>query len=730
MDHPEIGDFINWKVREEKKAQALIARRLRDRLQRRGLPHGQRPELEQLGPRHRRVHGARSQADGKWQTIMRTTGEVVETYKAQGPLEQDRRGAWGCADPGVQYDTTINRWHTCPNTDRINASQPVLRVHVPRRHGLQPRVAQPDEVPRAPDGSVRHRGLPPRDPRSSSSRRRSSSTSRATRPRTIAQNSHDYRPLGLGYANLGTLLMLHGHPVRLATRAARSAARSPRSCAATPTACPPRWPREGPVRRLREEPRADAARSWACTATRPTRSTATTCHADLIARGARGLGRGGAARRAARLPQRAGDRARADRHDRPPDGLRHDRHRARLRAREVQEARRRRLLQDRQPVGAGRARQPRLHRGADRRRSSRTSSGTNTLARRAAHQPRDAQGARASRTRELDEDRGRAPGGVRAAARVRAVGGRRGLPRAARHREGDAGRAPGFNLARAPRLHAGARSRRRTTYICGTHDDRGRAAPASRSTPGVRLREPLRQEGPALPPPMRPREDDGGGAAVPLGRDLEDGQPARTRPPSRRSARSTSKGWKLGLKAVALYRDGCKASQPLSSRERQEGGGGRAGRGRLAARRAPGAGATRSRSAIAAAAQQRATAAPAACGCRRSAFGFTQEAQRRRAQGLPAHRRVRGRHARRDLHRHAQGGRRLPSHDELLRDRGLDRPAVRRAARGLRRRSSRSRASSRRAWSSHPNIKLSTSIVDYIFRVLAWSTSGAPTSCR
>ena len=55
--------------------------------------------------------------------------------------------AWCCGDPGVQYDTTINRWHTCPNSGRINASNPCSRVHVPRRLGLQPGEHQPDEVP-------------------------------------------------------------------------------------------------------------------------------------------------------------------------------------------------------------------------------------------------------------------------------------------------------------------------------------------------------------------------------------------------------------------------------------------------------------------------------------------------------------------------------------------------------------------------------------------------------
>src|SRR5947208_13549701 len=63
-------------------------------------------------------------AGGKWHTVARTTKKVIDTYEAKDLWRMIADAAHGCADPGVQYDTTVNRWHTCPNTDRINASNP------------------------------------------------------------------------------------------------------------------------------------------------------------------------------------------------------------------------------------------------------------------------------------------------------------------------------------------------------------------------------------------------------------------------------------------------------------------------------------------------------------------------------------------------------------------------------------------------------------------------------
>ena len=62
--------------------------------------------------------------DADWDLIRRTDGTVAKTLPARELWEQIASAAWGCADPGIQFDTTINDWHTCPNTDRINGSNP------------------------------------------------------------------------------------------------------------------------------------------------------------------------------------------------------------------------------------------------------------------------------------------------------------------------------------------------------------------------------------------------------------------------------------------------------------------------------------------------------------------------------------------------------------------------------------------------------------------------------
>ena len=143
MDHPEIVDFINWKVREEKKAHGAHRGRLLERLQRRGLPHRQRAELEQLGPRHRRLHEAPRSTGGEWQTRARTTGEVVDTLDAQDLWNTGRRGRVGAAPIRACSTTrTINQLAHLPEHRADQRVEPVLRVHVPRRHGLQPVVAR------------------------------------------------------------------------------------------------------------------------------------------------------------------------------------------------------------------------------------------------------------------------------------------------------------------------------------------------------------------------------------------------------------------------------------------------------------------------------------------------------------------------------------------------------------------------------------------------------------
>jgi ribonucleoside-diphosphate reductase alpha chain len=109
-----------------------------------GLRHRLGPELEQLGPRDRRLPQGRPD-DADWELIRRTDGKVAKTVKARELWEQIGHAAWACADPGIQYHDTVNAWHTCPRTADPRL-EPVLGVHVPRRHGLQPRLAEPPHL--------------------------------------------------------------------------------------------------------------------------------------------------------------------------------------------------------------------------------------------------------------------------------------------------------------------------------------------------------------------------------------------------------------------------------------------------------------------------------------------------------------------------------------------------------------------------------------------------------
>ena len=209
MDHPEIVDFIQWKVREEKKARALIAAGF---------------ESDFNGEAYHTVSGQNSNnsvrvsdpfmkaalSNGKWQTRMRTTGDVVDTYEASELWTMLAESAWGCADPGVQYDTTINRWHTCSNSGPINASNPCSEYMF-----LDDTACNLSSLNLTKflnqDGSFDIEGY--RHAIEIFFVAQEILVDLSSYPtKGIAQNSHDYRPLGLGYANLGTLLMLQGIP--------------------------------------------------------------------------------------------------------------------------------------------------------------------------------------------------------------------------------------------------------------------------------------------------------------------------------------------------------------------------------------------------------------------------------------------------------------------------------------------------------------------------------------
>ena len=209
VDHPEISDFVNWKVREEKKAHALIAAGF---------------SSDFNGDAYHTISGQNSNnsvrvtdeymravlAGGKWQTRFRTTGEICETFEAKDLWRQMAEAAWGCADPGVQYDSTINRWHTCPNSGRINASNPCSEYMFLDDTACNLSSVNLTKFLRD-DGSFDVEGY--RHACRVFFMAQEILVDLSSYPTgSIAKNSHDYRPLGLGYANLGSLLMSLGVP--------------------------------------------------------------------------------------------------------------------------------------------------------------------------------------------------------------------------------------------------------------------------------------------------------------------------------------------------------------------------------------------------------------------------------------------------------------------------------------------------------------------------------------
>ncbi len=211
VSHPDVVQFIRCKAEEEKKAQVLIAA---------GYPAG----FDHEGGAYESIqyqnanHSVRVteefmrtvEDDGWWETRAVTSGEPMGRHRARDIMHMMAEATWVCGDPGIQYDTTINRWHTCKATGRINASNPcseymflddtacnlsslnLMRFALPDggfdaeafRHAV-------DVMILAQEILVDFASYPT--------------------PR-IAANSHDFRPLGLGYANLGALLMAEGLP--------------------------------------------------------------------------------------------------------------------------------------------------------------------------------------------------------------------------------------------------------------------------------------------------------------------------------------------------------------------------------------------------------------------------------------------------------------------------------------------------------------------------------------
>ena len=210
VDHPEILDFIQWKSKEEKKVKALVEA-------------GYSSDYE--GEAYRTVSGQNSNnsvrlsddfmetviKDKDWHTKLRTTGQNHKTHKARDIFHEIAKAAWACADPGVQFDTIINSYHTCADTTRINASNPcseymfvddsacnLASINLMKYYDEKAKTFNVKAFEHAIEISIIAQEI---------------LVDFASYPtKKIGINSHNYRPLGLGYANLGTLLMVNGFP--------------------------------------------------------------------------------------------------------------------------------------------------------------------------------------------------------------------------------------------------------------------------------------------------------------------------------------------------------------------------------------------------------------------------------------------------------------------------------------------------------------------------------------
>jgi len=209
MDHPEIVDFVQWKVREEKKVAALVAAGYSSDFngEAYGTVAGQNSNNSVRVP-DRFMEAVAS--DGTWQTTFRTNGQVHETHSARELWGRIAEAAWQCADPGVQFDDTIQKWHTCKATDRIHATNPCSEFVF-----LDDTACNLASINLmkflGDDGVFDIEGY--RHANRVFFLAQEILVGFASYPtERIAKRSYEFRPLGLGYANLGTLLMVNGLP--------------------------------------------------------------------------------------------------------------------------------------------------------------------------------------------------------------------------------------------------------------------------------------------------------------------------------------------------------------------------------------------------------------------------------------------------------------------------------------------------------------------------------------
>ena len=226
-DHPDIESFINWKAREELKVAAMVEgmKSLSVEQVKLAKELGLTLDYDFNGEAYQTVSGQNSnnsvrlsndfmhavEQDSDWDLIQRTDGKVCKTLKARELWGQICRAAWQCADPGLQFDGTINEWHTCPNNGRINASNPcseymflddtacnLASINLLKFWDTEKQTFDASGYEHAIDIWTMVLEI--------------SVLMAAFPSRSIAEQSWRYRTLGLGYANLGALLMQAGIP--------------------------------------------------------------------------------------------------------------------------------------------------------------------------------------------------------------------------------------------------------------------------------------------------------------------------------------------------------------------------------------------------------------------------------------------------------------------------------------------------------------------------------------
>jgi ribonucleoside-diphosphate reductase alpha chain len=209
IDHPDIVDFIDCKSKEEAKAHALVAQGY----------DGSHPDSDAYSSIFfQNANNSVRVTDDFMVAVTRDTdfstrsivdGRVVNTYKAKDLMQKISDATWHCGDPGMQYDTTVNRWHTSKNTARINASNPCSEYMFLDDSACN--LASLNLLKFAPNGTFDVEAY--RHAVDITITAQEILVDNAGYPtEIIGKNSHDYRPLGLGYANLGALLMAAGLP--------------------------------------------------------------------------------------------------------------------------------------------------------------------------------------------------------------------------------------------------------------------------------------------------------------------------------------------------------------------------------------------------------------------------------------------------------------------------------------------------------------------------------------